>query len=749
MHNRRRSHGSRGMVSALVMLVLIMLVECFVCNAAFWSTLAASTDTDAVTNTTGSGIQRTRDGMLEVVDPTQAYLDVGADGTSRFARVDPVTTPDGTPQTRGLRTTAHLRLDSDGRVGTTRSVSFLAPRSLYLRTDAARTIRVWVQEPRGTILPLAAVRANVRVPFQIDGLRVGGMIILAALVLAWRPGSRLWSIPLDLGSRRQCWGFMAAVGVLAVIAVVGVVSALRSPAPLAFHAPAGYTYDFDLYGHLADSLLHGRLWLDLPTPDALFHADHPYDTAVRERLLAQGVSPIYWDYAWFDGHWYSYFGALPALLIFAPYRLISSWWVPGGAMMPSSAAVILLAFGFLLTAGLLVVTLVRRLAPRASLAATSMALALMLVGSNIGYLILRTNFYSVPFVAAMLLATLGLLLWLSAVGTTNDTTNDQAPGLTEERRLPRRGRWQVEGAPALSLPRLAGGTAAIAATLACRPTFALTSLLGFAIFWPQIKALCRRGGPRWRCGSLRGLLVSVLAPAGCFLAAVGWYNARRFGSPLDFGVDYQMTVTDMTSYRASAANVLHMIGYYLALPLHPTDRFPFLAISPTPLPRWGFTEPMIGGMVMLCPALLMALATPFLRRRMHRNGSWRFLTACMALAMTLIVVDAVTGGLGWRYMADFCWLFALPAIGAMLVMLGETAPDPLPDGPTSPTAPSTTTRTRIRRVRLWCTRSAMLALLLDCLLITLLSAFVLGRDDSLMRTSPGLFHIVSSWFTVL
>ena len=158
---------------------------------------------------------------------------------------------------------------------------------------------------------------------------------------------------------------------------------------------------------------------------------------------------------------------------------------------------------------------------------------------------------------------------------------------------------------------------------------------------------------------------------------------------------------------------------------------------------------MIGGMVMLCPALLMALATPFLRRRMHRNGSWRFLTACMALAMTLIVVDAVTGGLGWRYMADFCWLFALPAIGAMLVMLGETAPDPLPDGPTSPTAPSTTTRTRIRRVRLWCTRSAMLALLLDCLLITLLSAFVLGRDDSLMRTSPGLFHIDSSWFTVL
>jgi hypothetical protein len=165
--------------------------------------------------------------MLEVVDPTQAYLDVGADGTSRFARVDPVTTPDGTPHTRGLRTTAHLRLDSDGRVGTTRSVSFLAPRSLYLRTDAARTIRVWVQEPRGTILPLAAVRANVRVPFQIDGLRVGAMIILAALVLAWRPGSRLWSIPLDPGSRRQRRGFMAAVGVLALIAAVGVVSALR------------------------------------------------------------------------------------------------------------------------------------------------------------------------------------------------------------------------------------------------------------------------------------------------------------------------------------------------------------------------------------------------------------------------------------------------------------------------------------------------------------------------------------------
>ena len=57
-----------------------------------------------------------------------------------------------------------------------------------------------------------------------------------------------------------------------------------------------------------------------------------------------------------------------------------------------------------------------------------------------------------------------------------------------------------------------------------------------------------------------------------------------------------MTVTDMTNYHQPFANFLLTCGYYLFLPLRFTDQFPFLAVSPTPLPSWGFTEAMPGGL---------------------------------------------------------------------------------------------------------------------------------------------------------
>ena len=57
-------------------------------NLPFWRTLGASTDTNAVHNTLGSGLTRRNDGMLTVTDPTKAYLELTADGTSDYLRID-------------------------------------------------------------------------------------------------------------------------------------------------------------------------------------------------------------------------------------------------------------------------------------------------------------------------------------------------------------------------------------------------------------------------------------------------------------------------------------------------------------------------------------------------------------------------------------------------------------------------------------------------------------------------------------
>ena len=62
---------------------------------------------------------------------------------------------------------------------------------------------VRIVEPKGSLIPFDAVRANVRVPFALNPLRIGVMVAVLAMVLVWRPGSRLWRMPLDTTSVRQ------------------------------------------------------------------------------------------------------------------------------------------------------------------------------------------------------------------------------------------------------------------------------------------------------------------------------------------------------------------------------------------------------------------------------------------------------------------------------------------------------------------------------------------------------------------
>lgn len=105
---------------------------------------------------------------------------------------------------------------------------------------------------------------------------------------------------------------------------------------------------------------------------------------------------------------------------------------------------------------------------------------------------------------------------------------------------------------------------------------------------------------------------------------------------------------------------------------------------------------------------------------------WRTLTTFLLLGLLIVTLDARLGGLGWRYIADFGWLFALASLPLMLIALDCDRP-------------------RLR----WLLRVLVLALLLFMLAVTVLSLFLYGRDDEMIRNDPGLFHDVQSWFTLI
>lgn len=135
----------------LAAFVVVVVVECVLCNLAFWRTLAASGDSAAAYNTLGPGLERTDDGLLRVTDPTQAYMQVAADGSSDYVRVVAVSDDvlaglsDGSGD---VLSTVRVRADADRAACGITSVSLASDRSMYVKARAGRTVRLQILEPR-------------------------------------------------------------------------------------------------------------------------------------------------------------------------------------------------------------------------------------------------------------------------------------------------------------------------------------------------------------------------------------------------------------------------------------------------------------------------------------------------------------------------------------------------------------------------------------------------------------------------
>ena len=224
---RHRLRLVRLLIALLAAVAAIAAMECIVFNLPFWRTLGASTDTNAVHNTLGSGLTRRNDGMLTVTDPTKAYLELTADGTSDYLRIDTESSKvidkareqaeaeskanDDKEVFKPLAT-IHVRADVDGITGKAQSMNPDAIRSHYVKAPGAGIVRIWIQEERGAIVPVTDARANVRVPFVINWMRVLAMALVLLMIAVWRPGSRLWRITLDPSSTRQRLAFRGASG---------------------------------------------------------------------------------------------------------------------------------------------------------------------------------------------------------------------------------------------------------------------------------------------------------------------------------------------------------------------------------------------------------------------------------------------------------------------------------------------------------------------------------------------------------
>ena len=379
------------------------------------------------------------------------------------------------------------------------------------------------------------------------------------------------------------------------------------------------------YEVLAESLLDGRIDLDYGDMDPkLLEMENPYDPDQRTAL---GVH-CHWDHAFYNGHYYMYFGIVPVLLLFLPYRALT------GVSLTTYHGTQVFAALFILGVFALFYRLSRRFFPRMPWS-VYLSLSAAACAMSVWYLADAPSLYCTAISSAICMEIWSLFFFTCAV-------------------------W---GGAAAGRTTLYGVLGSLFGALAfgCRPTIALANLLAVPMFLCYI----RGKRPGWK---LAGQIFAVLMPYVLVGAGLMAYNYVRFDSPFEFGQSYQLTVADQSGYTNVLENLLsadflgglteNLIGRQALL-----ETFPYISFQSVLL---NFPICVIAGLCLLRRRSLALL---------RREGLAGFAGTLVLLPLLITAAQVLMSPfLLERYRSDIYWLmgiFVFLSFGLTLETLEE------------------------------------------------------------------------------
>lgn len=394
-------------------------------------------------------------------------------------------------------------------------------------------------------LTFSGITANAPRALNFSVLRFIAVFLALLAVYGLRPASGLWHRRWLAGN--VCDRAAAAVLGLVLAAFVVVVPfwepgntglATKDYNTAFWDGKSTVSFVYQQYGALAHSLLNGRLDLQRDPPAAMAEMQNPYDTAARQSAAPDAL----WDVAYYQGRYYVYFGIAPCLLFQLPFELLTG--VPD---LPPSLAMIVMAWLLILAVFGLVRQAAQRWFPSASAAVCLLAAAGIAGGSQVYYLLLRPSVYEYAILCGAAFVLLALWQWLCAANTP----------------VQHHGKIMLH---------MALGSLCMALVAGCRPQMELFAVLCLPIFWPQYIR-------QKRLRSKQGITEAIAFVLPVILVALGLmaYNAARFGSPFDFGANYNLTSNDMTHRGFRIGRLAPaLFTYFLSLPVVQAV-FPYLA----------------------------------------------------------------------------------------------------------------------------------------------------------------------------
>ena len=484
---------------------------------------------------------------------------------------------------------------------------------ITLTTDYAKTYQV------------DAIALNVSVPFNFSIIRLVAVLALLLIFWALRPASKLWQYAYNRKSVNQ-FTLTCFVVLLSILLLLGI--SFINPA---FHGnPSFHTQQ---YQHLAESFLDGKLYLEKEPPQYLAELENPYDYGARVEAATENEESYYWDAAYYEGRYYVYFGVVPVLLLYLPFRAIT------GKALPNMAAINVFMIFFVIGSFLLIGKIIDKYFKNKKIPYLAyLILSLVFVNASCGVFIAkRPDFYSVPILSAIAFTVWGLYFWISSVD--EGRVHSLKAGI---------------------------GSLCMALVTGCRPQLLLVSAMAIVIFWNSVFKERSLFSKKGIVSTLNVCIPYIIVAAG-----IMWYNNARFGSPFDFGANYNLTTNDMTGRGYRVERLGLSLFPYLFQPPNFIARFPFLRSVNIDTGYLGLTitEPMFGGIFAVIPLLWLIFLIPRYSKYMKKQKV--FALACLPVALSVFIAafDAQGAGLLQRYVNDFSFLAILGAVIVAITLL--------------------------------------------------------------------------------
>ena len=503
------------------------------------------------------------------------------------------------------------------------------PSTHYIRvhlSGGSEKMRICFEQV-GQKIKVKALAINVSQPFAFSMARFLFLIACILVFYALRPSSKLYAI----GFSEKPFATKAITLITvacAVFVVIGVsyIAGIHHPSNsdgVENTEKGGYILDYNHYNHLADSIIEGKAYLDLPVSETLKELPNPYDRDARMKALSETRESVYMDYAYYNEHYYCYFGVLPALTTFVPYKLAT------GRDLSTDDVVRLFCLLSIVSLSILTYCLYKRYYSGCSLGLFILALVSILLCQGVVGLAYVPTTYSIPILSALFFASLGLSFWVDSVNVGGSLV-----------------KW-----------KLATGGILIALTLACRPLFVLTAFAAFAIFKQEIHE------GRFFKPSKSSVVnaLCVIAPFMLIAIPVMYYNYVRFGSVFDFGATYNLTGADMTNRGFHLSRLPGCLFEYILQPLNINLEYPFIhGINMlNNYQGFWFYEPYLGGFLAFAPICLALPVMWFKREELKGSGIWWICVVFLCIALVISGLDAQIASITYRYFGDFGWLLLI------------------------------------------------------------------------------------------